>query len=88
MPKSSVPPHWNGLQISAKSPQTRQDQIVSHFRNAIRRGLVTKGKRLPSTRQLALELGVSRQTVFAAYERLATEELVESNTGDGTYVVT
>lgn len=86
MPKSHLPPHWNGLQISADRPQTRRDQLVSHFRDAIRRGLAPMGTRLPSSRQLAIELGVCRQTVVSAYERLAMEELVETRIGDGTYV--
>ena len=86
MPKSSLPPHWNGLQITAKQTLSRRDQLVSHFRDAIRRGLAPMGTRLPSSRQLAIDLGVSRQTVVAAYERLALEELVETRRGDGTYI--
>ena len=86
MSKSSLPPHWNGLQISASRPDTLRDQIVLHFRDSILQGFLRKGARLPSTRQLSAELRVSRQTVVSAYERLMTEELIESRRGDGAYV--
>ena len=41
---------------------------------------------LPPTRALAEELGVARQTVVLAYERLASEGYVRARTGSGTYV--
>ncbi|MCC6193194.1 MAG: PLP-dependent aminotransferase family protein, partial [Burkholderiales bacterium] len=42
--------------------------------------------RLPATRTLARELGVSRTTVIEAFDRLTSEGLVESRVGAGTYV--
>ncbi|MEA2874660.1 MAG: GntR family transcriptional regulator / MocR family aminotransferase, partial [Hyphomicrobiales bacterium] len=44
------------------------------------------GGRLPPSRSLAQELGVARQTVVLAYERLAAEGYVRGRTGSGTYV--
>lgn len=46
------------------------------------------GGRLPPSRSLAQELGVARQTVVLAYERLAAEGYVRGRTGSGTYVAT
>jgi GntR family transcriptional regulator/MocR family aminotransferase len=43
---------------------------------------------LPPSRSLAQELGVARQTVVLAYERLAAEGYVRGRTGSGTYVAT
>jgi GntR family transcriptional regulator/MocR family aminotransferase len=43
---------------------------------------------LPPSRSLAHELGVARQTVVLAYERLAAEGYVRGRTGSGTYVAT
>ena len=49
-------------------------------------GSLPAGTRLPPTRALAAELGVARQTVVLAYERLAAEGYVRARTGSGTYV--
>jgi GntR family transcriptional regulator / MocR family aminotransferase len=45
------------------------------------------GARLPSTRALARELGVSRNTAISVYEQLASDGLVESRRGSGTRVI-
>ncbi|MGL1311205.1 GntR family transcriptional regulator, partial [Vibrio parahaemolyticus] len=44
------------------------------------------GMQLPSSRDLALELGTSRNTVTYAYEQLLAEGYLESRTGAGTFV--
>jgi GntR family transcriptional regulator/MocR family aminotransferase len=53
---------------------------------AVQDGRVRPGERLPPTRVLATSLGVSRNTVAAAYDRLAAEGFVEGRAGDGTFV--
>jgi GntR family transcriptional regulator / MocR family aminotransferase len=50
-------------------------------------GRVPAGSRLPSTRTLARQLGVSRNTVALAFESLAADGYLTSRTGDGTYVL-
>ncbi|GIF44290.1 GntR family transcriptional regulator/MocR family aminotransferase [Actinoplanes xinjiangensis] len=49
-------------------------------------GRLSPGSRLPATRLLAGELGVSRGVVVQAYQRLADEGLAEARTGSGTVV--
>ena len=66
--------------------QTRQSAVFDHLRHSILRGTLPKGGRLPPSRSLAHELGVARQTVVLAYERLAAEGYVRGRTGSGTYV--
>jgi GntR family transcriptional regulator / MocR family aminotransferase len=68
--------------------QTRQDAVFSHVRHSILTGALLAGGRLPPTRALAQEMGVARQTVVLAYERLAAEGYVRGRTGSGTYVAT
>ncbi|HET7725084.1 MAG TPA: winged helix-turn-helix domain-containing protein, partial [Propionibacteriaceae bacterium] len=54
--------------------------------DAVRDGRLVPGERLPSSRDLARRLGISRGTVLAVYDRLAAEEVVEARHGSGTYV--
>jgi GntR family transcriptional regulator/MocR family aminotransferase len=67
---------------------TRQNAVFSHLRHSILSGALPPAGRLPPTRALARELGVARQTVVLAYERLAAEGYVRGRTGSGTYVAT
>jgi GntR family transcriptional regulator / MocR family aminotransferase len=62
-------------------------QIYLGLRKAIDSGRLRPGKRLPSTRDLAEQLGVSRTVVLLAYEQLLAEGLTASRHGSGTYVV-
>ena len=68
--------------------QTRQSAVFDHLRHSILSGTLPGGGRLPPSRSLAQELGVARQTVVLAYERLAAEGYVRGRTGSGTYVAT
>jgi GntR family transcriptional regulator / MocR family aminotransferase len=68
--------------------QTRQTAVFEHLRQSIMTGTLPGGGRLPPSRSLAEELGVARQTVVLAYERLAAEGYVRGRTGSGTYVAT
>jgi len=56
---------------------SRQRQLHECLRHAIRSGTLSAGARLPATRALALELGVSRNTVLYAYDQLSTEGFVQ-----------
>lgn len=68
------------------SDQSRQSAVFEHLRGGILAGTLAAHSRLPPTRALAAELGVARQTVVLAYERLAAEGYVHARTGSGTYV--
>ena len=61
-------------------------QIVRQLQGAIEAGRVTAGTLLPSTRSLARMLGVSRNTVLAAYDELSVRGFARSRRGAGTYV--
>src|ERR1700744_5932273 len=66
--------------------QNRQQAVFDRLRQGILAGTLPAGARLPPTRALAEELGVARQTVVLAYERLASEGYVRARTGSGTFV--
>src|ERR1700748_1106262 len=61
--------------------EARAEQIE----RAIRAGFVDPGSRLPSWRDLAAQLGVSRGTVRAAYDRLTDELLIVASGAAGTH---
>jgi DNA-binding GntR family transcriptional regulator len=61
-------------------------QLYRFLRSAIERGEPAGGSRLPSTRGLAEQLRVSRNTVLTAYEMLAADGLVTGRIGSGTRV--
>ncbi|HEV6955130.1 MAG TPA: PLP-dependent aminotransferase family protein [Promicromonospora sp.] len=63
----------------------RTDAVFRALREALTAGRVPAGERLPSTRDLARDLGVSRASVATAYERLVAEGFLEARPGSGTY---
>jgi GntR family transcriptional regulator/MocR family aminotransferase len=62
-------------------------QISETLRRAILDGRIPRGRRLPSTRQLAIDLHVSRNTVLTALDQLRAEGYIVGRTGAGTFVV-
>ncbi len=65
---------------------TLQYQIYSSIRECILDGRVTSEHRLPSTRSLAAELGVSRTTALLALEQLRAEGYVVARRGSGVFI--
>jgi len=61
------------LSVSREAPGTLGAQIEDQFRRAIREGALKPGARVPSTRDLARQLGVSRRIAVDAYAQLAAE---------------
>jgi GntR family transcriptional regulator/MocR family aminotransferase len=61
-------------------------QIYEGFRGAILDGRLRPGQRVPSTRALAGDLGVSRLPVLAAYDQLLHEGYLVARVGSGTFV--
>ena len=62
-------------------------QLADALRTAARAGALRVGERLPSTRSLATDLGVSRTVTAAAYDQLLAEGWVAGRRGAGTFVV-
>ena len=69
----------------ARQGQLRQ-QVYEQLRSAIEQGRLPAGTRLPPSREHAASLGVARNTVLWAVQRLQAEGYVEARVGDGTYV--
>ncbi|MGZ8287938.1 MAG: MocR-like pyridoxine biosynthesis transcription factor PdxR [Telluria sp.] len=72
------------IDFSAALPMNRQ--LYKVLREAILDSLMPVGLQLPSSRELARELGVSRNTILHVYEGLVSEGFLEARTGAGTFV--
>ncbi|MEV7570044.1 PLP-dependent aminotransferase family protein [Streptomyces tanashiensis] len=78
---------WELLLPAAGAPARRRGRALQEaLRGAVRSGRLPAGTRLPSTRELAADLGVSRGLVTEAYEQLTAEGYLRSDRGAGTWV--
>jgi GntR family transcriptional regulator/MocR family aminotransferase len=77
---------WEALVELDRTRPRVGEQLVGALREAITRGRLAPGTRLPSTRDLAADLGVSRGLVVGAYEQLAAEGRLVGRRGSGTVV--
>ncbi|WP_455359535.1 MocR-like pyridoxine biosynthesis transcription factor PdxR [Streptomyces sp. SYSU K21746] len=78
---------WELLLPAAAAPARRRGrQLQSALREAVRSGRLSAGTRLPSSRELAADLGVSRGLITEAYEQLTAEGYLRSGRGAGTWV--
>jgi GntR family transcriptional regulator / MocR family aminotransferase len=83
--------NWTTLRellLPAASAGGRGRAVESALRTAIRDGQLAPGLRLPSSRDLATQLGVARGTVTAAYGQLTAEGYLTARRGSGTSVAT
>ena len=74
------------LIVQRASPAPLAVQISAQLEAAVTGGVLHAGDRLPSSRELAATLGVSRTVVTNAYARLFAEGWLEGRHGSGTYV--
>jgi len=75
------------IHVDRASGRSLQAQIAGQLAAMMLDGLLPAGTRLPSTRALARDLGVSRNVILAAYDELFAEGYVEGRHGSGTFVV-
>ncbi|MCC6147750.1 MAG: PLP-dependent aminotransferase family protein [Anaerolineaceae bacterium] len=74
------------IPIDRESPLPIYRQIVAFLRSAIESGGLAEGVKLPSTRQLAADLGINRITAANAYAELEADGLIYNLQGSGAYV--
>ena len=83
---------WSGLgpellvRLDRSAREPLRSQLEASLREAIRGGRLRAGERLPSSRKLAAELGVSRGMVMECYAQLLAEGYLTSQTGSATRV--
>ena len=75
---------WITVDRSLEMPLIRQ--VYEQVRQRILRGELQAGERLPSTRELASNIEVSRNVIIEAYEQLLAEGYIEGHRGSGTFI--
>ena len=74
------------IQIDVKSGVPFYRQIIDQVKSAMAAGLLEPGERLPTVRQLAVNLSINPNTVSRAYTELELTGLVETQMGSGTFI--
>ncbi|MCB2054416.1 MAG: PLP-dependent aminotransferase family protein [Geminicoccaceae bacterium] len=80
------PLHLASIALDPEAGEPLHRQLYFALREAILEGRLRPAARLPSSRALAADLGVSRNTVLAAFEQLLAEGYIEGRVGAGSYV--
>lgn len=75
---------WFHIDPSSGTPIYRQ--IVDQVRQAVASGVLRPGDKLPSVRELAVELAVNPNTIAKAYQELEREGAIETPRGKGSFV--
>ena len=72
--------------IDLKSGVPFYRQIIEQVKFAIASGALSPGERLPTVRQLAVELSINPNTVIRAYREMEIEGVLTTQQGSGTFV--
>ncbi|TWT08787.1 PLP-dependent aminotransferase family protein [Reyranella sp. CPCC 100927] len=74
------------IQIDRNSPTPLQAQLTTQLRQLILGGQIRSGTVLPGSREMAVNLRLSRNTVLLSYDRLTIEGFLETRAAKGTFV--
>jgi GntR family transcriptional regulator/MocR family aminotransferase len=74
------------INIHKNIGKTIHGQLYEQLKNGVYSGMLMPGDRLPSSREMSLELKVSRNTVLQVFDQLRMEGFFESKTGAGTFI--
>ena len=81
-----MPTNWTTFRELLLPAAHGRRAVESELRRAVRDGRLSPGTRLPSSRDLAAQLGVARGTVTSAYAQLVGEGYLSARRGSGTTV--
>ena len=76
----------NMVRLDRRQRDSLQSQIYRQIRELIISGQLPAGVRLPSTRDLVIQLAASRNTIVYAFDQLVSEGYLESRIGSGIYI--
>lgn len=75
---------WLHIDPSSGTPIYRQ--IIGQMRQAVASGVLRAGDRLPSVREMAVELAVNPNTIAKAYQELERDGVIITPRGKGSFV--
>jgi GntR family transcriptional regulator/MocR family aminotransferase len=84
-PTSAAPATLWTTRLDRTLPLPVSRQLATALREALSEGRIDAGARLPSTRALAVELGLARSTVVGVYEQLTAEGYIAGRPGSGYF---
>lgn len=79
-------PALSEIAIDRNNDRAAYLQLTEQVRNLIVGGRLAPGLRMPSSRELAAQLGLARKTIVAAYDQLIAEGYLSARQGAGTFV--
>ncbi|MFJ9315238.1 PLP-dependent aminotransferase family protein [Pimelobacter simplex] len=74
------------LRLDRTDPRPLGTQLADQVRRLVLDGVLARGDRMPATRRLAADLGVSRSVVEQAFDQLLAEGWLEARQGAGTWI--
>ena len=74
------------IPLNNESRKALYEQVYEYIKDKIKKGDLLRGDKLPSTRSLALNLHLSRQTITIAYEQLEAEGYIKAKRNSGYFV--
>ena len=74
------------LEINPRSSTPIYQQVVDGVKELVARGILVPGERMPTVRELAVELSLNPNTIAKAYQRLEQEGIIETMRSRGTFV--
>lgn len=74
------------LEINPRSSTPIYQQVVDGVKELVARGILIPGERMPTVRELAVELSLNPNTIAKAYQRLEQEGIIETMRSRGTFV--
>jgi len=74
------------IRIEPSSSVPIYRQIIDQIRYHIASGLLKKGDKIPSVRELAFQLAVNQNTILKVYNELCRENVLKIERGEGTFV--
>jgi GntR family transcriptional regulator/MocR family aminotransferase len=86
MPRHARPKEGFNFALDPASDLSLQRQVRQRIVDCIHRGVLRPSRRMPSSRALAMRLGVSRNTVSLAYDALLAEGFLVSRARSGVFV--
>lgn len=74
------------LHVEPRSQIPVYQQVMDGIKTAVAKGVLNPGEKLPSVRELAMELTINHNTVAKAYQELERERVIEVIRGRGTFI--